>query len=202
LQIDILTDPKDWLTERLGEVVLLAPEDDEAEGTGAGQPAAPASRCVFESRIQDGSGRSHEPVYTDSIRYDVGVPASAEVSQFIPLRLRSLHIESAPEFMVALPSGRPRWFVSIDHSNVVLPIEVDEVTTWERIQPGTAHVMRAAGAVPLSYTDMATAYPELFPSRQAARKTIKREAENRGQTPIEDGQDGRNWGQTPVSISL
>jgi hypothetical protein len=116
LQIDILTDPKDWLTERLGEVVLLAPEDDEAEGTGAGQPAAPASRCVFESRIQDGPGRSHEPVYTDSIRYDVGVPASAEVSQFIPLRLRSLHIESAPEFMVALPSGRPRWFVSIDHS--------------------------------------------------------------------------------------
>ena len=69
-------------------------------------------------------------------------------------------------------------------TNVVLPIEIDEVTTWGRIQPRTAHVMRSAGAVPLSYTDMATAYPALFPSRDAAKKTIKREAENWGQTPI------------------
>ena len=55
-------------------------------------------------------------------------------------------------------------------TNVVLPIEVDEVTTWARIQPGTARVMRAAGAVPLSYTDMATAYPDFTCLPSATRR--------------------------------
>jgi putative DNA primase/helicase len=40
-------------------------------------------------------------------------------------------------------------------TNVVLPLEVDEVTTWERIQPRPAPVMAAEGAVPLTYPDMA-----------------------------------------------
>jgi hypothetical protein len=66
----------------------------------------------------------------------------------------------------------------------VLPIEVDEVTTWNRIQPGMAQVMRAAGAVPLSYPDMARAYPDFFPTADAARMTITREAKNAEQTPI------------------
>jgi len=69
-------------------------------------------------------------------------------------------------------------------TNVVVPIEVDEVTTWDRIQPGAAQVMRAAGAVPLGYADMAAAYPDLFPSADAARMTLTREAKNPEQTPI------------------
>ena len=68
-------------------------------------------------------------------------------------------------------------------TNIVLPIEVDEVTTWERIQPAYAEVMRARGAVPISYADMATAYPDLFPSAGAAEQGLRRQ--NPLQTPIE-----------------
>jgi putative DNA primase/helicase len=67
-------------------------------------------------------------------------------------------------------------------TKIVLPIEVDEVTTWERIQPGFAQIMRARGAVPLGYSDMAAAYPDLFDSRDAAKMAITRE--NPEQTPI------------------
>src|SRR6266852_3449984 len=43
--------------------------------------------------------------------------------------------------------------------------------------------MRARAAVPLSYTDMAVAYPDLFVSRDAARMALTRE--NPEQMPIE-----------------
>jgi hypothetical protein len=69
-------------------------------------------------------------------------------------------------------------------TNVVLPIEVDEVTTWDAIRPGLAEIMRARRAVPISYPDMAMAYPNLFSSAEAARKVLMRE--NRGQMPIEE----------------
>jgi hypothetical protein len=68
-------------------------------------------------------------------------------------------------------------------TKVVLPIEVDEVTTWDQIQPGALDVMWAAGAVPASYADMAKAYAELFPSAEAARMAINRQ--NPEQTSIE-----------------
>jgi len=109
-------DPLRWLTERLGEVVLLAPEDDEAEATGSGEHAVPTARGFVEHRIREGSGQPHEPVCAEVIRFDFGAPAAAEVSQFFPPWLPSLHIEIVPEFMVALPSGRSRWLASIDDS--------------------------------------------------------------------------------------
>jgi hypothetical protein len=85
-------------------------------------------------------------------------------------------------------------------TNVVLPLEVDEVTTWDRIQPGAARVMRAAGAVPIGYADMARAYAHLFPSADAARMTLTREAKNPEQTPIEeeDAAFSENPEQTPI----
>ena len=54
-------------------------------------------------------------------------------------------------------------------TNVCLPIEVDEMTTWDAIQPSLAEIMRARGAVPLSYADMAAAYPDLFSSAERGR---------------------------------
>lgn len=68
-------------------------------------------------------------------------------------------------------------------TNVVLHFEVDEVTTWKRIQPSLAQIMRARGAVPLSYADMAAAYSDLFVSRDAAKMALTRE--NPEQMPIE-----------------
>ena len=55
-------------------------------------------------------------------------------------------------------------------TNICLPgIEVDEVTTWDAIQPSAFDVMRARGAIPLGYADQAAAYPDLFSSAEAAR---------------------------------
>ncbi len=68
-------------------------------------------------------------------------------------------------------------------TNVVLPIEVDEVTTWNRIQPSLSQIMRARGAVPIGYADIAAAYPDLFVSRDAAKMALTRE--NPEQMPIE-----------------
>jgi hypothetical protein len=70
-------------------------------------------------------------------------------------------------------------------TNVCIPgIEVDEVTTWDKIQPSAVEVMRARGAVPLGYADMRAAYADLFPSAEAARKALARE--NPGQTSIRE----------------
>jgi putative DNA primase/helicase len=67
-------------------------------------------------------------------------------------------------------------------TNVCLPIVVDETTTWERIQPTSIEVMIANGAIPVGYSDMAAAYPDLYPSAEGARKRISRE--NPGQTSM------------------
>jgi len=67
-------------------------------------------------------------------------------------------------------------------TNVCSPIEVDEVTTWAKIQPGAMDVMCAHGAIPLGYRDMADAYPDLFPTRDTAKMAIRRE--NPEQTSI------------------
>lgn len=69
-------------------------------------------------------------------------------------------------------------------TKVVLPIEVDEVTTWDEIQPSLAQVMKARGAVPVNYRDMAKVYPDLFVSGPAAQMALLRE--NPQQTPIEE----------------
>jgi hypothetical protein len=50
------------------------------------------------------------------------------------------------------------------------------------IQPGLAEVMRARGALPINYAGMASAYPDLFDSAEAARKALNRQ--NPGQMPI------------------
>jgi hypothetical protein len=69
-------------------------------------------------------------------------------------------------------------------TNVCLPVEVDVVATWKDIQPDVIDVMWATGAIPGGYGDMADAYPDLFPSRDAAKMAIRRT--NQEQTSIED----------------
>ena len=69
-------------------------------------------------------------------------------------------------------------------TDYALPLVIDELTTWDLIQPSLAEIMCARGAVPLSYRDMAEAHPDLFASAEAARKALARE--NPGQTPIEN----------------
>jgi putative DNA primase/helicase len=68
-------------------------------------------------------------------------------------------------------------------TNVVLPIVTDEMTSWDLIQPADAEIMAARGAVPIPYGHMASAYPDLFPSEDGARKAMERE--NAG-APLEE----------------
>lgn len=76
-------------------------------------------------------------------------------------RLRLIH-RAAPARVIVL-------------SNVVLDLTVDRVTTWREIMPNALDQMIAAGAVPLDpWADMADAYSDLFPSAEAARKTVGR----------------------------
>src|SRR5205085_12649926 len=82
-------------------------------------------------------------------------------------------------------------------ANVVLPIVVDGPTTWEWIQPTNAEIMRARGVVPLSFADIATTYPDLFPTRDAAKMALSRE--NPEQTPIEEYLIGVCSGFSPLS---
>ena len=60
--------------------------------------------------------------------------------------------------------------------------------------------MRAAGAAPTSFAEMAAAYPDLFRSADVARMALTREAQNPEQTPIEreEGPAAENPEQTPI----
>jgi hypothetical protein len=50
-------EPENWLTEHLGEVVLLAPGVEEIEAGDPDELTAPASPSFVEHRIGDGFGR-------------------------------------------------------------------------------------------------------------------------------------------------
>ena len=47
------------------------------------------------------------------------------------------------------------------------------MTTWDAIQPSLAEIMRARGAVPVSYRDMAAAYPDLFADAESRRERLR-----------------------------
>jgi len=58
-------------------------------------------------------------------------------------------------------------------TNIALrEIEVDQVLTWKEMQTSSIDVMCAAGAVPLSYGDMALGYPALFVSAERHGKPL------------------------------
>jgi putative DNA primase/helicase len=67
-------------------------------------------------------------------------------------------------------------------SNLVLDVTVDRITTWSDLVADPIRRMVVAGAVPLSPRDMATAYPQVFPSRYAAEKAVQRRSERVMQT--------------------
>ncbi len=57
---------------------------------------------------------------------------------------------------------------------VPLPLAVDQATTWSELVPDRFQVMAARGVVPGNADDMAQAYPDLFPTADAATVAIKR----------------------------
>ncbi|NPD66059.1 hypothetical protein HN018_19560 [Lichenicola cladoniae] len=90
--------------------------------------------------------------------------------------------------------GRPRGVRRTAESPVLVvmmndiasPFPVHQVTDWPTIAPDVVQRMAARGAVLTSPKDAAKAYPDLFPSEDAAKKAILRCPAFRGQTPIID----------------
>ena len=80
------------------------------------------------------------------------------------------------ELIQAIGRGRgvnrtPADPLSIDLlTDVVLPIAVHEVLSWEDIKPTRLDAMAASGVVLENAADMARAFPELWPSHDAARQ--------------------------------
>ncbi len=55
-------------------------------------------------------------------------------------------------------------------TDVVLPVTVDEVLAWDDVRPSRHDMMAAAGVELENAVDMAKAFPELWPSHDAARQ--------------------------------
>lgn len=55
-------------------------------------------------------------------------------------------------------------------TDVVLPVPVDEVLTWDEVRPSRHDMMAAVGVELENAADMAKAFPELWPSHDAARQ--------------------------------
>jgi putative DNA primase/helicase len=59
-------------------------------------------------------------------------------------------------------------------TDVVLPIEVHEVLTWDQVRPTDHDIMASSGVVLENAADMAKAFPDLWPTRDAAKKQNQR----------------------------
>jgi putative DNA primase/helicase len=131
----------------------------------------------------DETGNVRYPQITRGVRMRDGTSRAVSGSEHPDPRVEAVrHAICESELVQAI--GRARGVNrDADHrllievlTNICIPgIEVDEVTTWNKIQPGAAEVMRARGAVPLGYADMAAAYPDLFTTAAAAEQALRRE---------------------------
>jgi hypothetical protein len=59
-------------------------------------------------------------------------------------------------------------------ADVILPLPVNNLPRWRDVRPDPLARMVARGVVLLSPTDAAKAYPDLFPTSEAARKALER----------------------------
>ncbi|MBV8591561.1 MAG: hypothetical protein JO212_16145 [Acetobacteraceae bacterium] len=59
-------------------------------------------------------------------------------------------------------------------ADVILPLPVNNLVRWKDVRPDPLARMVARGVVLLSPTDAAKAYPDLFPTSEAARKALER----------------------------
>jgi len=129
----------------------------------------------IESVPADDKGNVRYPKVTRGIRMRDGTGRRVEGNQHPDGRVEAVRWSICEsELVQAIGRGRgvnrgPDNPLQVDIiTNVCLPIEVDETTTWDAIQPSPWDVMRARGAIPLGYADQARTYPDLFSSAKAA----------------------------------
>jgi len=63
-------------------------------------------------------------------------------------------------------------------TDVVLPVAVHEALDWDDVRPTDHDIMAASGMVLENAADMARAFPDLWPSRDAAKKQNQRRGTN------------------------
>jgi putative DNA primase/helicase len=88
------------------------------------------------------------------------------------------------ELIQAIGRGRgvnrtPETILEIDlMTDVVLPVTVDMLVPWSELRPTRRDLMALSGIVLENATDMATCFPELWPSAEAARQDRARSVTN------------------------
>lgn len=61
-------------------------------------------------------------------------------------------------------------------TDIPLPVPVDELVGWDSMEPSMADLMLSAGGVVLNnHGDIATAYRDMWPTREAVKKAAQRE---------------------------
>jgi len=63
-------------------------------------------------------------------------------------------------------------------TDIVLPVAVEQVLQWRDIKPTRTDTMAASGVVLDNAADMARAFPDLWPSHEAAKKESQRRGTN------------------------
>jgi putative DNA primase/helicase len=137
---------------------------------------------VVDAFEPDDKGLVRWPTVTRGLRMRDGSGVAVENSQHPDWRVEEVRWQICEAQLIqAIGRGRGIKRTAADPllvdviTNICLPLEVDETTTWDGIQPSLAEIMRARGAVPLNYADMADCYPDLFGSRSAAESALRRE---------------------------
>jgi hypothetical protein len=137
------------------------------------------TRGLVGIRMRDGSvtkviGHEHPDWRVETLRWLICV---AELAQAVG-RGRGVRRTAANPLQIELLC------------NVVLPIEVDEVRTWEgegNIQPPKGRVMGARGIAPDNYRDMHALHSKLFKSSKAAEHAMRKEAREAAQAMQREG---------------
>lgn len=108
-------------------------------------------------------GERHDDPLAEAIRFSI---CEAELVQAVG-RGRGVNRTSASPLHVDILT------------DVVLPIPVTQVLSWDEVEPTQCDIMAAAGVVLENASDKARAFPALWPSADAAKKDAQRKGTSR-----------------------
>jgi len=135
----------------------------------------PAGRLLYERRfyrMKDGSISSAEV----SVHPDPDIQRLVEQQRELPIaqgldRLRCFHNVKAKRAILA--------------TSIPCPITVDRVMTWRGIVPTNVEIaLDRHGVLPLSWSEMARCFPDIWTSAGAAKQELRREGLNRYETLV------------------
>jgi len=181
-------EPRTWLAEHLGVVVLLDPAEVEAEESVADKHAGPAAGAFVKRRIEHGSGQRREPVRAGVRRHDFGDPMTG-AAQDAPSRLGAVGVYPAPAFGATPASDGPVGLGGVDvhpPEATTLParLPTSQVETgetphaaeptsraWEEFDEERAAIIEFDGGIPRHWAE---AFARFDPDRPPADVPLRR----------------------------